>query len=148
MLIREANINDVKQMQIMRNSVNENKLSNPNVVTDDDCIEYITQRGKGWVCEIDGKIVGFSVADLKENNIWALFLHPEFESRGIGKQLHDIMVNWYFSETKIPLWLGTDPGTRAEHFYRKAGWTEIGTHSKGEIKFEMTFENWSKQFSL
>jgi GNAT superfamily N-acetyltransferase len=147
-LIREANINDVRQIQFVRNSVNENKLSNPNLVTDEDCIEYITQRGKGWVCEADGKIVGFSIADLKENNIWALFLHPEFERKGIGKQLHDVMMNWYFSQTKSPVWLSTAPGTRAEHFYKKAGWTEIGTHGKGEIKFEMTFENWSKHLNL
>ena len=148
MIIREANVNDIKQIQVVRNSVNENKLSNPNLVTDDDCIEFITQRGKGWVCEIDGRIVGFSIADLKENNIWALFLSPEFEGKGIGKLLHDIMLDWYFAQTKIPIWLGTAPKTRAEHFYRRAGWKEIGTHGKGEIKFEMTFENWSKQQTL
>jgi len=53
-------------------------LSNPELVTDQDCKEFITVRGKGWVCEIDNKIVGFAIADLKENNIWALFLDPKF----------------------------------------------------------------------
>jgi hypothetical protein len=42
-------------------------------VTDEDCEEFITVRGKGWVCEIDNQIVGFTV-DLKDNNIWALLL--------------------------------------------------------------------------
>ena len=42
------------------------------------------------------------------------------------------------------IWLGTDPNTRAEHFYRRSGWNEIGTHENGEIKFEMTQENWKK----
>jgi GNAT superfamily N-acetyltransferase len=50
-------------------------------------------RGKGWVCEINNEIVGFSIADLKGNNIWALFLRPEFEKLGIGKRLHDIMLD-------------------------------------------------------
>jgi hypothetical protein len=39
------------------------------LVTDEDCIEFITVRGKGWVCEIDNTIVGFAIVDLKESNI-------------------------------------------------------------------------------
>ena len=56
-------------LQIVRNSVKENTLSDPNLVTDDDCKEFMTVRGKGWVCEIDNRIVGFAIADLKGNNI-------------------------------------------------------------------------------
>jgi hypothetical protein len=81
MIIREAVLNDIPQIQVVRNSVKENVLSDPGFVTDKDCEEFLTSRGKGWVCEIDSKIVGFSIADLKENNIWALFLQPEFETR-------------------------------------------------------------------
>ena len=135
----------VKSIQKVRNSDNENKLSNANLITDKDCLEYITKRGKGWVCEIDDQIVGFSIADLKENNIWALFVHPNYDKQGIGRQLHDLMLNWYFNQTTKDLWLGTEPGTRAEIFYRKSGWKEIGIHGKGEIKFEMTFENWKNK---
>ncbi|MCQ0113008.1 Ribosomal protein S18 acetylase RimI [Zhouia amylolytica] len=142
MTFREANKADIKQIQIVRNSVAENTLSNPDLVTDDDCLDFITKRGKGWVCEIDNKIVGFSIVDLKEHNIWALFVHPFYSEKGIGRKLHDIMLDWYFNQTYQNVWLGTAPNTRAEMFYRKAGWTEVGTHGKGEIKFEMTFENW------
>lgn len=145
MTIREAQINDIKQIQIVRNAVTENVLSNPNLVTDEDCEEFMTVRGKGWVCEMNHTIVGFSIVDLKENNIWALFLSPEHEKKGIGKQLHDVMLNWYFEQTSDTVWLGTSPNTRAEEFYRKAGWVEIGTHGKGEIKFEMTYANWVKK---
>jgi GNAT superfamily N-acetyltransferase len=45
------------------------------------------------------RLVGFAIADLVDNNIWALFIHPGFEKLGIGKKLHDEMVNWYFSQT-------------------------------------------------
>ena len=144
MTFREANKADIKQIQIVRNAVTENTLSDPELVTDADCLEFISKRGKGWVCEIDGQIVGFSIADLKENNIWALFVHPDYDKQGIGRQLHDLMLNWYFKQTTKNVWLGTEPGTRAETFYRKSGWKEIGIHGKGEIKFEMTFENWKK----
>ncbi|MEO8516142.1 MAG: GNAT family N-acetyltransferase, partial [Flavobacterium sp.] len=82
MIIREAKIEDIKQIQIVRNAVTENTLSNPDLVTDEDCKEFMTVRGKGWVCEIDNTVVGFSIVDLKENNIWALFLSPEHEKKG------------------------------------------------------------------
>lgn len=142
MIIREAVIQDINQIQLVRNSVTENVLSNPDLVTDQDCKEFLTQRGKGWVCEINNEIVGFSIADLKDNNIWALFVRPEYEQQGIGKQLHDIMLDWYFNKTTNTVWLGTSPKSRAETFYRKAGWTETGIHAKGEIKFEMTYKEW------
>lgn len=142
---REAIESDIKQIQIVRNSVTENTLSDPELVTDEDCLDFITKRGKGWVCEIDGQIVGFSIVDLKENNVWALFVHPNYEKRGIGRQLHERMLIWYFKQTSKNLWLGTDPKTRAENFYRKSGWTETGIHGMGEIKFEMTLENWENK---
>ncbi|MBK7291893.1 MAG: GNAT family N-acetyltransferase [Chitinophagaceae bacterium] len=143
MIFREATIEDIPQIQIVRNSVTENTLSDPALVPDKDCEEFMFVRGKGWVCEIDKQITGFAIADLKENNIWALFLLPAFEKQGIGRRLHDMMVDWYFTQTKDNVWLGTAPSTRAESFYRKAGWKEIGTHGKGEIKFEMSFDEWA-----
>jgi GNAT superfamily N-acetyltransferase len=142
MIIREARISDIKQIQVVRNSVTENTLSNPNLVTDEDCKEFLTVRGNGWVCEINNEVVGFSIVDMKDNNIWALFVNPEFEKKGIGKQLHESMLDWYFEQTKNTVWLGTSPTTRAEKFYRKAGWVEVGTHGKNEIKFEMTYKDW------
>ncbi len=107
MTIRTATLHDIPQIQVVRNAVTENTLSDPGLVTDQDCAEFITERGKGWVCEIDHQIVGFAIVDLRENNITAF-------------------------------------NTRAEQFYRKAGWTEVGTHGTKEIKFEMTYEDWTK----
>ncbi len=144
MNIREAKVEDISQMQRVRNAVKENTLSDPGLVTDADYEAFITQRGKGWVCEINNEIIGFSIADLQDNNIWALFLMPGFEKQGIGKKLHQVMLDWYFEQTENKLWLGTAPGTRAERFYRKAGWTETGTHGKGEVKFEITRNEWMK----
>ena len=142
MIFREATIDDIKQIQVVRNSVKENTLSNPNLVTDKDCEEFLSIRGKGWVCEIENEIVGFAIADLKENNIWALFIDPKFEKNGIGQKLNKIMLGWYFLKTKDTVWLGTDINTRAEKFYRKAGWTEVGLNGSVEMKFEMSYENW------
>lgn len=138
MKFREATQTDIPQIQIVRNAVKENTLSNPNLVTDDDCLLFITQRGKGWVCEIENQIVGFAIADLVEDNIWALFVHPNFENHGIGSVLQKRMLTWYFSTGKKSVWLGTTPNTRAAAFYRKSGWIETGMNGSKEIKFEMT----------
>ncbi len=146
MSIREAIIQDIPQIQVVRNSVKENILSDPSVVTNADCVEFLTQRGKGWVYEVDNKIVGFAIVDLKDNNIWALFLHPDFEKKGIGRKLHDVMLNWYFAQDKSEVWLGTTPQTRAENFYRAAGWLQNGMNGD-EVRFEMTKELWEKNIN-
>ena len=101
-------------------------------------------RGNGWVCEINHCVIAFAVADVIENNVWALFVDPEHEQKGIGRKLHDDMLDWYFDKTDTTIWLGTAPNTRAEKFYRKAGWVQVGQHGKGEIKFEMSKDNWKR----
>jgi len=144
MTIRPATIHDIRQIQIVRNSVKENQLSDPGLVTDKDCEAFLTMRGKGWVCEVEQQIVGFAIVDIQDHNIWALFLMPEFEGQGIGQSLHNIMLDWYFERYRTTIWLGTAPGTRAQRFYRLSGWIEIGKHGKGEIKFQMTFSRWQE----
>ncbi|WP_303894647.1 GNAT family N-acetyltransferase [Terrimonas ferruginea] len=144
MIFREAKITDIRQIQIVRNSVKENTLSDPALVSDADCEEFMTRRGKGWVCEIDRAIAGFAIADLQENNIWALFVHPYYEGKGIGRELQRIMLDWYFSTGKTDVWLGTAPATKAEKFYTRSGWRRNGLHGRKEVKFEMTKEEWEK----
>ena len=142
MLFRDATVDDITEIFVVRYSVKENKLYDSDLVDEQMCRDYLITRGKGWVCEMDNQVVGFAIADLKENNIWALFLKPEYEGKGIGQQLQKIMMNWYFSQTRTTAWLETSPDTRAELFYRKSGWKEVRNHGNGEIKFEMTYEDW------
>ena len=147
MIFREASIHDIPQIQVVRNAVKENRLSNPALVSDKDCENYMTIRGKGWVCEVDNKVVGFAIADLVDNNIWALFIHPDHEAGGVGKELHRLMLNWYFNQGKETVWLSTAPGTRAASFYERQGWKLVGPYGKGEIKFEMERTDWTKRVS-
>lgn len=144
MIYREAQLTDIPKIQVVRHTVKENTLSNPALVTDTDCEDFITRRGKGWVCEINGEVIGFSIVDLQEHNVWALFLRPEYEGKGIGKTLHHLMLNWYFDQTQTSLWLGTAPHTRAERFYTLQGWQSTGIVNKGEVKFEMSYADWMK----
>jgi hypothetical protein len=73
MTFREAKVSDIPQMQVVRHSVKENVLSDPALVTEKDYEEFLTVRGKGWVCETDNQTVGFVIVDLKENNVWLYF---------------------------------------------------------------------------
>ena len=148
MIYREAKTEDIEAYMKVRMAVKENVLNNLALVTYDDNVNYITVRGKGWVCETENTIVGFAIADLKDHNIWALFVQPEYEGKGIGKKLHDMMLNWYFDQTNETVWLGTAPGTRAEKFYTKAGWKNVGVVNKGEIKFEMSYDEWMEAGKL
>ena len=45
MIFREAQLADIPQIQIVRNSVKENTLSDPALVTDKDCENYLVNRG-------------------------------------------------------------------------------------------------------
>lgn len=141
---RIATIDDVKQLLQVRHSVNENRLTNPDSITEEDCKKFLLEAGHGWVCEITTQIVGFSLVSLVQHHVWALFIRPEYEKRGIGRKLQQLMLDWYFGQTETTIWLGTSPGTRAELFYRKSGWKEVGMHEENELKFEMTKKEWMK----
>jgi GNAT superfamily N-acetyltransferase len=140
MNIREATLAAIRQIQVIRHTVTENILSNPELAIDKDCEEFISKREKGWACEIEGEIIGLSIIDLRDNNVWALFLHPNQKKKGVGRLLHDLMLDWYFEQTSQKICLGTSPKTRAEIFYKKTNWREVGKYGKNEIKFEMTYQ--------
>lgn len=142
MNIRQANRDDIKELFSVRMSVKENVLNNTALVTDAICEDYLVNRGKGWLCEESGSVTGFAIADLLDNSIWALFVRPEHEGKGIGRKLHDTMMDWYFSKTNKTAWLTTAPNTRAEKFYTQMGWQNKGIENK-EMKFEMAADNWN-----
>ena len=47
MNFRVAEIKDIPQIQVVRNLVKENRLSDPELVPDSDVQDYITRRGRG-----------------------------------------------------------------------------------------------------
>ena len=142
MIFREATTDDIAAMHVVRVAVKENVLSDPSLITHKDYQQFLFERGKGWVCEIENNIVGFAIVDVQENNIWALFVHPDSEGKGVGSGLHTLMMDWYFAQTNTTVWLGTEPESRAASFYAKAGWKLVGMHGQHELKFEMCHQDW------
>jgi GNAT superfamily N-acetyltransferase len=133
--LRPAQRADVGQIQRVRHSVRENRLTS-SVIADAAVIDAIERTGRGWVVEIDGRIVGFAIGNAESGNIWALFVEPGHEGRGYGRRLHDAMVAWLWSRGLQRLWLSTEAGTRAQRFYEAAGWSNAGRLPSGEILFE------------
>jgi GNAT superfamily N-acetyltransferase len=142
MIIRDATPADIEALIRVRLNVRENALSDPTRVTADDCARMFAQGGKSWVATIDDRVRGFSFADPNKRNLWALFVEQGFEGQGMGRPLHDAAVQWLFHNGAAEIWLTTGPGTRAERFYRSAGWRFAGMDA-GESRFEMDRETWS-----
>ncbi|TAN55899.1 MAG: GNAT family N-acetyltransferase, partial [Betaproteobacteria bacterium] len=65
------------------------------------------------------------------------FVDPAHEGRGHGRRLHDAMVAWLWSSGLRRLWLTTEAGTRAQHFYEAAGWKIRSRLPSGELIFEL-----------
>jgi GNAT superfamily N-acetyltransferase len=139
--VRLATAADVPAMHRIRLAVRENRLADAAAVQPDDYRAMIGRDGRGWVAEAGGKIAGFAIADLRRGNVWALFVDPGMEGRGIGRRLHDEMMDWLFAAGAPSVWLSTDPGTRAEAFYRAAGWRYAGDQ-RGEARYEMDRDQW------
>src|SRR5262249_21935203 len=97
-IYRIATEADVPGIMAVRTFVAENHLS----------VEELAQRGitnasiaasfradsKGWVAEHDSQIIALSIADRKTHSIFALFVLPAFDGRGIGGKLLDFAVEW------------------------------------------------------
>lgn len=142
MVIRAATEADIPKMHQIRMAVQENRLTDPGSVQPEDYQALMRDGGRGWVAELGGRMVGFAMGDRPRSNVWALFVDPAFEGRGAGRRLHDPMLEWLFSAGADRVWLSTDPGTRAETFYRAAGWRHAGDRENGEARYEMTRERW------
>jgi GNAT superfamily N-acetyltransferase len=135
-MLRQATTEDIAGIQHVRRSVRENRLVST-VISDDDVRRAIEESGRAWVVESDDEVVGFAIGNAASGNIWALFVHPEHERRGYGRQLHDAMVAWLWSHGLDHLWLTTEPGTRAQRFYEAAGWQLVGPTAGGEVRYEL-----------
>ena len=133
--IRRAAHADVPRIMEIRHAVRENRLSDPNSVTASDCCAFI-DRAEIWLWVDDDLIQGFAAGDPQDGSIFALFVDPAHEGRGIGRALIARACDTLRAGGFVAATLSTDPGTRAERFYRTNGWIEVGQNGKGEIVFQ------------
>ncbi|MBV8841118.1 MAG: GNAT family N-acetyltransferase [Alphaproteobacteria bacterium] len=133
-MIRKATPADIPRIVEIRANVRENRLRDAARVTVEDVRWFVDNPGI-FVWVEDGKIVGFSAADPRSGNIFALFIEAAYERRGIGRALFERACKVLDEADCRRQWLTTWPGTRADAFYRKAGWRVTGEED-GNLVFE------------
>lgn len=134
-MIRKATSADRPRITEVRLAVRENQLSAASVSKVEATANWIFENATFWVWEEAGAVQGFSVADPRDGTIFGLFVHPDYEGRGLARALlpracEDLRAAGFAVAT-----LTTGPGTRAERFYRKNGWEETGRQEDGQIIF-------------
>ncbi|WP_211101386.1 GNAT family N-acetyltransferase [Niveispirillum sp. SYP-B3756] len=133
--IRLATRPDIPNLMHIRLSVRENILSNPARVPESAYYPFIEQ-GSLWLCEqATGECLGFAAADLRDGSIWALFIFPEAEGRGIGQSLMERMIGDLRRAGWQQATLSTQPESRAAAFYQRNGWAPDGMTSGGDQIF-------------
>ena len=138
--VRLATVTDFPAMHRIRMAVRENILSRPEAITEADYIRAVTELGRGWVAEEkSGEMAGFAIA-YRDGHIWAMFVDPAKEGRGHARALHAAMVQWLREIGVTRAHLSTEPGTRAETFYRKQGWQAGSLTKHGELAFELPLD--------
>ncbi|MFC5512047.1 GNAT family N-acetyltransferase [Massilia jejuensis] len=121
-LLRQAVSADIPAMSRIRLSVTENILSDPGRVTQAMYEQYLALSGRGWVAEIDGEIAAFCYATRDEGSIWALFVQPGHEGKGLARRLLGTAAEWIFQQGHAIARLDTTAHTRADRFYARQGW--------------------------
>jgi GNAT superfamily N-acetyltransferase len=136
-LFRQANSSDIPAMSRIRLSVTENVLSEPGRITEAMYEDFLEKSGRGWVAESAGEIVAFCYADKENASIWALFVCPGHEGRGLGKSLLRQAVDWLFEIGHDRVHLSTGANTRADRFYAAQGWIRQPV-SATEVAYSLT----------
>jgi GNAT superfamily N-acetyltransferase len=134
-LIRRATDADRERINEIRFAVKENILRDRSRVTHEMVTWFIENPGI-WLWEEDGRVLGFSAADTRDGTIFALFIDPEHEGRGIGRALFARALDSLREAGHKTGSLTTQPGSRADRFYQAAGWKAVGTSERGERIFE------------
>lgn len=134
--IRRARLEEQPRISEIRFAVRENQLLDPSRVTDADYLWFSENPGI-WVWQENGRILGFSAADTRDGTIWALFIDPDHEGRGIGRALLAKACDVLRQAGHGIATLGTEPGSRADRFYREAGWTALHIDGRGEQVFQL-----------
>ncbi|WFW14832.1 GNAT family N-acetyltransferase [Citrobacter freundii] len=82
---------DIEGIFEVRTSVKENHLSREEMeqmgITESVVTDMIEKNHCAWVAVDDGKVIGFSMILPDEGCLFAVFVLPEYEGRGVGRSL-------------------------------------------------------------
>lgn len=92
----------------------------------------------GWVVETGGGIVGFAMGDERSGEVGVVALLPDWEGRGIGRNLLHRVTTHLLAAGHDRLWLyaNPDPDVRASGFYERLGWRASGERHGEDVVLE------------
>jgi GNAT superfamily N-acetyltransferase len=128
--IREITKADIPDLFAVRVATHENRLTRDELaalgITEASVRGRLDGCVKGWLCEADGRVVGFAMGDRSTGEMEVIAVLPDYIGRGIGSALLRSVEDWLFEQGCARLWLTTDvdPGLKAYGFYLQHGWTD------------------------
>ncbi|ENI8089352.1 GNAT family N-acetyltransferase [Salmonella enterica] len=142
--IRQALITDVDSIFEIRTSVTENHLSREEMrqmgITERSVADMIQKSTCAWGA-IDGvKAVGFTMVLHDKGCLFAAFVLPEYENRGIGRELLMRAEEELFKHHEV-IWLETEKNSRAAKIYKHLGWDDKTDIDEGHIRLEKKKNN-------
>ena len=139
LLYRQMHAGDIPAVLAVRVSTRENaitleELKDDYGITPQSMAESLTAQTRGWLCEDDGRVVGFTMGNGSNGEIEVVAVHPGSEGQGVGGALLKLVQDWLFSLDHAEIWLlaNPDPGVRASGFYERFGWQATGTMKGGD----------------
>jgi len=145
-IVRQATVADIETLFDIRTSVAENQQSRAELkaegITHDTLAELMKGDARAWIAEVDGTPAAFSMAKGDEATVFAMFVRPEFNGRGLGRLLMDAAEDYLFARHDL-IWLHTseEQDIRAHGFYRKRGWVAVGAAERHNIRYEKRRES-------
>ncbi len=137
--VRTARLSDIEGIFDVRTSVIENHLSREEMremgITEGVVGDMIAKSLCSWVAIENNKIIGFSMILPDEGCLFAAFVLPEYEGKGIGRRLVMLAEQELFQHHETA-WLETDKNSRAAKFYKQLGWGNETELNGTDIKLE------------
>lgn len=137
--VRLATVADIPRIFAVRTGVRENHLSLAQLaalgITPDTIASMLQTADCAWVCACDGDVVGFSMVDLDDGVLFAAFVLPEHEGRGIGRALVEVAEAALFAR-HATIGLETAASSRAAGFYRHLGWQVVASLDGGDGRMQ------------
>ena len=138
-MTRLALTTDTESIFEVRTSVKENYLSREEMeqmgITESVVMDMIDESRCAWVAVDDTKVIGFSMILPDEGCLFAAFVLPEYEGKGVGRRLVELAEQELFKHHETA-WLETDKNSRAAKFYMQLGWVKKEDAGESDIRLE------------
>jgi len=140
-LVRLATLADIDTLFAIRTAVLQNHLSRAQLadlgITPQVLADSIREAPCVWVAHVNGQPAAFSMVNLAEGEVFAMFVHPAYEGRGLGRRLMAVAEAALF-ERHDRLFLVTDgrDEIRANGFYQRLGWSKVGQVDGDDVRYE------------